>query len=91
LKKTISSLKNDLLNKDKKPINPQLEEFEKYLASGKLDSFINYRHEVLTKNKFNPDKVSGSDVAKAFGLVEQDGAGLVKVSKKGRDFLSGYS
>jgi hypothetical protein len=57
------------------------------LASGKLDLFLSYEHEILTKISFDPGKVSGSDIAKAFGLVEQDGAGLVKVSKKGRDFF----
>ena len=70
----------------KKSRNSEQAEFEKYLASGKLNNFIDYQHRILTEDSFAPGEIEGSDVAKAFGLVEQRGA-HVKVSKKGRDFF----
>ena len=70
----------------RKPNNSQQAEFEKYLKSGKLDSFIANQRRILTESSYDPSEIDGSDIAKAFGLVEQQG-GHVKVSKKGREFF----
>jgi len=75
-----TSVNNDI------PQNSQQEEFEKYLASGKLNNFIVNQRMILTESSYDPNKIEGSDIAKAFGLVEQQGA-HVKVSKKGREFF----
>ena len=69
-----------------KPRNSQQAEFEKYLKSGKLNNFIANQRRILTENSYDPNDIDGSDIAKAFGLVEQQGA-HVKVSKKGREFF----
>lgn len=79
---------NDSTNNDnhKKTLNLQQVEFEKYLKSGKLDNFIANQRRILTESSYDPNEIDGSDIAKAFGLVEQEGA-YVKVSKKGREFF----
>ncbi|MCP4491660.1 MAG: hypothetical protein GY820_30795 [Gammaproteobacteria bacterium] len=79
---------NTSVNNDKpeNPRNSQQEEFEKYLASGKLENFISNQRRILTASSYDPNEVDSSDIAKAFGLVEQQGA-HVKVSKKGREFF----
>lgn len=85
--KEVSELKlrlNELKSKD--PNSGKLESFEKYIASGKLKSFIQAQRKVLTESSYDPTEVPGSDVAKAFGLVEQHG-GHVNVSQKGREFF----
>lgn len=85
--KEVSELKlklNEL--KSKNPETGKLDNFAKYVASGKLKHFISAQRKVLTESSYDPDEVPGSDVAKAFGLVEQQG-GHVKVSQKGREFF----
>jgi hypothetical protein len=68
------------------PNSGKNENFAKYLASGMLNSFITNQRKVLTESSYAPNEIPGSDVAKAFGLVEQTG-GHVKVSQKGREFF----
>ena len=73
-------------DKPKSPKYVQQEEFEKYLASGKLSTFIANQRKILTESSYDPNEIGGSDIAMAFGLVEQQG-NYVKVSKKGREFF----
>jgi len=79
---------NTSVNNDKpeNARNSQQAEFKKYLASGKLNNFISNQHRILTESSFDPNEIDSSDIAKAFGLVEQQGA-HVKVSEKGREFF----
>jgi len=71
-----------------KKVNPKLseEEYENYLASRTLDSFIRNKGKVLTSGTFDPGSVAGSAEAKAFGLLFSDG-GWVKLSDKGHRFF----
>lgn len=85
--KEVSELKlklNEMKTKD--PGSGKVESFEKYVASGKLFHFIASQQKILTESSYDPSEVPGSDAAKAFGLVEQQGA-HVKISQKGREFF----
>ena len=85
--KEVSELKlklNEMKLKD--PGSGKIESFEKYVDSGKLSSFIAARQRILTQNGYDPNVVPGSDVARAFGLVEEDG-NYLKISQKGREFF----
>lgn len=84
--KEISTLKEKLeKEKSKDPKRSQNDNFSKYLASGKLTGFIAQKGKVLTAS-FGPSEVQGSDNAKAFGLLDQNGYHLI-LSEKGRDFF----
>jgi len=85
--KEISDLKTDILNiKSKNPQNAQEEQFAKYLESGKLKQFILSQHTILTEDMFDPNKIHGSEIAKAFGLLKQSGAWF-QLTEKGRTFF----
>lgn len=85
--KEISNLKADIeRQKSKDPRKNQEDVFIKYVESGKLTTFITKKELILTKSSFEPEIIKGSDTARAFGLLEQDGA-YVKVSNKGREFF----
>lgn len=85
--KEVSDLKIKLENeKSKDPKNDQLDEFKKYLESGKLSNFIAQSRKILTEGSYNPSEVSGSDFAKAFGLLNQKGY-HVELNDKGRAFF----
>ena len=66
--------------------NPQYDEFQQYLDSGKLDDFIKNREMILTQNRFSPSHIEGTAVAKAFGLVDKLGID-VTLSNKGKKFF----
>ena len=85
--KEISVLKtkvHELKSKDKN--YEKYDSFKNYLSSGKLRNFIASKEKVLTEISYSPEEIPGSDVAKAFGLVEQSGA-HVKITQKGREFF----
>lgn len=85
--KEVAALKEQLKEqKAKDPSTGKYENFAKYRASGKLNYFIRSQNKVLTESSYEPSEVPGSDAAKAFGLVEQQGA-HVKISQKGREFF----
>ncbi|WP_333796963.1 toll/interleukin-1 receptor domain-containing protein [Rheinheimera sp.] len=85
--KDISALKSELSKvKNSDPKSSRDDMFKKYAASGKLGEFIQNQRKILTESSYHPDEIPGSDVAKAFGLVDQMGA-HVKVSQKGREFF----
>ena len=85
--KEISALKTDIeKQKSRDPKRNQKEEFNKYVESGKLNSFIGNQNMILTESSFDPGKVSASATAKAFGLLNQQGA-HVTLSNKGREFF----
>ena len=85
--KDISALKVKLeKEKSKDPKRNQKEEFEQYISSGLLDNFIDQQNMILTESSFDPNSVSGSSSAKAFGLLQQKG-GHVQLSEKGRAFF----
>lgn len=85
--KEIAVLKANIeKQKSKDPRRNQKEEFVKYIESGRLTNFIANQKMILTESFFDPNIVSDSATAKAFGLLDQDGA-HVKLSKKGREFF----
>lgn len=83
----ITDLKTDIEKlKSTNPKNTQEEEFNKYLKSGKLETFISRQSMILREDMFEPSTAPGSDIAKAFGLLEQSGAWF-KLTEKGRAFF----
>ena len=83
LKREIDEMKRD------DPKKGQEEEFERYLASGKLNDFIASKGRALTEVD-RPDMIPGADVAIAFGLAKKDNRGLFDITPKGQKFFEWF-
>lgn len=79
LNEKVNSLLKD---KSKKDI-----EFERIYESGEVDDLIKKKDTLLPKQFFNEGELSGKASSIAFGLVESDGSGDLKISQLGREFF----
>lgn len=85
--KEIAGLITDIQKlKSKDPKNNQEDKFNEYFKSGKLQAFMAKKSMILTEDMFDPNEVNGSEAAKAFGLVKQNGSYFV-LTEKGREFF----
>jgi TIR domain len=73
--------------RSKKGNDNEDEVFKSYHDSGKLNSFIQNKNDLLSNSAFDPHSYPGSDVANAFGLVEISSGRYFTVSEKGKKFF----
>jgi len=72
--------------KGKSSTNKTTSEFESYVASGKIDKFIEKQEKLLSNGWFDHNGFPEFSNAMAFGLVEYQGSGA-KLSDKGKMFF----
>jgi len=91
--KIIEDLKSTLKSeKNKNSKSDIYDEFDKILKSGKLQSFIDNKHVVLSNTDISPDSIHGVIEARAFGFIEPSKKNdyYLRISEKGREFFQWY-
>ncbi|WP_434035506.1 toll/interleukin-1 receptor domain-containing protein [Formosa sp. 4Alg 33] len=88
--KEVQQLKTELADLKSKNSNiSQIEEFETYLNSGKIDLLIQNKHKLLEGAWIDRDEIDNLSEANAFGLVEDNPKNVtyIQASKKGKEFF----
>lgn len=91
--KEIQKLKEQLkAQSSKNPSNKNDSEFQEIYSSGKIEGFISQRESILGQSYTNPNSLSNSAEARAFGFIEPyaRNSSQVVITKKGREFFQWY-
>ena len=70
----------------------QASDFEKMLASGKIDDFISSREALLTESYLEFSTFPQASVARSFGLIEPNPKNpqIIELTDEGREFFKWY-
>jgi hypothetical protein len=92
--KVVQELKTKLetLKSNKSSADTQIEEFEIFLNSGKIDGFISEHQKILSSGLIQSADIQNSAEAMAFGLIQvaPQHIRLISLTEKGKDFFKWY-